>query len=85
MRFIVHEPTTGTNKVWSVSGPDTVDGYTKIPKTIGQMKGDIIVFLGEGNPVRLPVGQDGQVLMADSTAPLGVRWVTLEEEDNGNE
>lgn len=77
MKFIVHEPTTNTNKVYSVSGPDTIDGYSKIPKSIGMMKGDMIVFTAEGNPVRLPVGSNGQVLVADSTSEFGVKWVNL--------
>lgn len=76
-RFVVHEPTTGTRKVYSVSGPDTIDGYTKIAKSIGQMKGDIIVFRGERDCVRLPVGTDGQVLVADSSTETGLRWATL--------
>lgn len=75
MRFIVREPNTNTEKIYSVSGPDTIDGYTKIPKSIGQMKGDIIVFRGEGDPIRLPVGQDGQVLVADSSTETGLKWV----------
>ena len=75
MRFVIHESTTGTNKAWSVNGPDTIDGYTKIPKSIGQLKGDIIVFRGEGDPVRLPIGQDGQVLVADSSTETGLKWV----------
>ena len=77
MKFVVHEPSTNTRKVYSVSGPETIDGYTKIPKSIGQLKGDIIVFRGEGDPIRLPIGQDGQVLVADSSTESGVKWVTL--------
>lgn len=77
MRFVIREPNTNTEKVYSVSGPDTIDGYTKIPKSIGQMKGDIIVFRGEGDPIRLPVGQDGQVLVADSTTETGLRWTDM--------
>lgn len=77
MKYVVHEPTTGKKEVYRVSGPGTIDGVTKIPKAIGQMKGDIIVFRGEGDPVRLPVGSNGQVLVADSTAAAGVRWKTL--------
>lgn len=77
MRFVIREPNTNTEKIYSVSGPDTVDGYTKIPKSIGQMKGDIIVFRGEGDPIRLPVGQDGQVLVADSTTETGLRWTDM--------
>ena len=50
-----------------------------IPISMGLMKGDILVYRGEGDIVRLPVGQDGQVLTADSTAELGVKWTTLSE------
>lgn len=77
MRFIVNEPSTGTRKSYKVNGPDTIDGFTKIPKSIGQLKGDIIVFRGDSDPVRLPVGQNGQVLVADSSTELGVKWATL--------
>lgn len=75
MRFVIHESTTGTNKVWSVSGPDTVDGYTKIPKSIGKMKGDIIVFQADGYPVRLPLGTNGQVLKVNTSTDTGLEWV----------
>jgi hypothetical protein len=76
MRFIVHEPTTGTNRVWSVSGPDTIDGYTKIPKSIGHMKGDIIVFKGDGNPTVLQLGLPGQYLRVNTDTETGLEWVT---------
>lgn len=39
-------------------------------------KGDIIVYTGTDN-VRLPVGIDTQVLVADSTQPYGVKWGTI--------
>lgn len=45
-----------------------------VPIGMGLMKGDILVFRGEGDLVRLPVGNDGQVLTADSSAELGVKW-----------
>ena len=45
-----------------------------IPLSIGLMKGDILVYRGEGDLVRLPVGTNGQVLTADSTTELGVKW-----------
>ena len=38
-------------------------------------KGDMIVYTGTDN-VRLPVGTDGQVLIADSTTTEGVKWFT---------
>jgi len=47
-----------------------------VPIGMGLMKGDILVFRGEGYLERLPVGTDGQVLTADSTSELGVAWKT---------
>ena len=47
---------------------------SSIPMSIGMMKGDIIVFRGEGDPVRLPVGTAGQVLTVDPSSELGVKW-----------
>ena len=45
---------------------------TDLPKGIQTTKGDVI---GYGTaPARLGVGADGQVMMADSTQTLGVRW-----------
>ena len=45
-----------------------------VPVDMGLMKGDILVYRGEGDLVRLPVGNDGQVLTADSDSELGVKW-----------
>lgn len=45
-----------------------------VPISMGLMKGDILVYRGENDLVRLPVGTDGQVLTADSTSELGVKW-----------
>ena len=47
-----------------------------VPINMGLMKGDILVYKGEGNLARLPVGLDGQVLTADSSSELGVAWKT---------
>lgn len=45
-----------------------------IPIAMGLLKGDLLVYRGEGYLERLPVGTDGQVLTADSDSELGVRW-----------
>ena len=45
-----------------------------IPAIAGLAKGDIIVFRGPGDFVRLPVGTRGQVLTADPDTELGVKW-----------
>ena len=54
--------------------PDEENVSGSIPMSIGLMKGDILVYRGEGDVVRLPVGTDGQVLTADSSSALGVKW-----------
>lgn len=55
---------------------EATDSVNRIPLGIGLQKGDILVYEDVGKIHRLPVGNDGQVLMADSTAELGIRWVT---------
>lgn len=40
-------------------------------------KGDTIAATGSSTPVRVPVGLNGQVLTADSTAAPGVSWQTV--------
>ena len=56
---------------------DPTNGIDNISAELGLAKGDIIVFRGPGDAVRLPVGTDGQVLMADSSEPLGMKWADL--------
>ena len=53
---------------------DKTGSYNVIPVMIGLEKGDILVYKGEGNIARLPVGTAGQKLTADPTSELGVKW-----------
>ena len=48
-------------------------GYgNNIPKSIGQAKGDLILFRGRGDPVRMQAGNvDGRILVTDSSSPTG--------------
>lgn len=62
-----------TKKVFSVN-VSAIDNYGKLSADIGLLKGDMIVYRGNGDPVRLPVGTTGKVLTADPTQPEGVRW-----------
>lgn len=47
-----------------------------INKTILDAKGDLVVASAADTPAKLSVGTNGQVLIADSSAPLGVAWAT---------
>ena len=47
-----------------------------INKTILDAKGDLVVASAADTPGKLAVGTDGQVLVANSGAPLGVAWAT---------
>jgi hypothetical protein len=45
-----------------------------IPETIVDVKGDLIVATAADTVVRLPAGNDGEILMANSDATEGVAW-----------
>jgi hypothetical protein len=47
-----------------------------VPKATYTALGDIVSGTGAGTFVALAVGADGQTLVADSTAPSGLKWVT---------
>lgn len=69
-RNIIAEPKKTVYKVYV----DVVNSYNKIPAGIGLMKGDLIVFRGEGDPVRFSSGNvNGKTLVTDNTSPTG--WV----------
>lgn len=51
-----------------------MDVDAMIPRSIGQAKGDLIAFTASSTPTRVPVGTNGQVLVADSAQAAGVRW-----------
>jgi len=55
-----------------------------IPNQIEEViaaKGDLIVAASPSGASRLAIGTNGQVLSANSSAPLGVQWVTLPSTD----
>lgn len=40
-------------------------------------KGDLLVGIGPNTATRLPVGTDGQILIADSSQTTGLRWIDI--------
>ena len=58
-------------------GLDNVSNEAQIAKVIGTTKGDVIVFSGSAIPVRMAVGTDGQIIMADSVQASGVKWAAV--------
>ncbi len=79
----VTAPLTISNGLISIPSATSIrDGYlsqtdwstfnNKLSGTLLTTKGDIIGY--SNTPVRLPVGTNGQVLVADSTQTLGIKW-----------
>lgn len=64
-----------------VDGDLTVNGNVSAYYYFGtgtfDAKGDILVGTGDNAYDNLPVGSDGQVLMANSSASTGVNWTTI--------
>ena len=79
MKLIVREHIIAiaepVKKVFNVT-IDAINAYGKIPASIGIKKGDLIVFRGEGDPVRLPAGNvNGRILVTDDTTETG--WAII--------
>lgn len=65
---------TGDDATFFTAGTATADAA--IPKAVVTAKGDIIAASASGVPDNLAVGANGQLLVADSTQTLGVKWAT---------
>lgn len=60
--------------VTAIGPTGALTGYT--PNSTYTTKGDILAATGSASVTRLPVGADGQYLIADSGAATGVSWTT---------
>lgn len=59
---------------WEPVGLAAPDIESAVSKTLVDAKGDILVGSADNSISRLSVGDDQDVLVADSEAPLGVAW-----------
>ena len=67
------QPEVPINDAWNkIDAAIHSEAGTSLPLTT---KGDLVGF--DTVPDRVPVGTDGNVLTADSTQPLGVRWAAV--------
>lgn len=75
MKLIVREHITAIaepiKKVYNVT-IDAVNNFGKIPASIGEKKGDLIIFRGPGDPIRIPAGTiAGRILVTDPDSECG--------------
>ena len=66
--LLTADSTTATGVKWAAPSTDL------ILKSMLTTKGDLVVTTAAATPVRLGVGTNGQVLVADSAQAAGVRW-----------
>jgi hypothetical protein len=82
-QVLVADSSTGTGLAWSSEADPTA-----IQKAIVDAKGDLIAATAADTPARLPIGTDGQYLVANSGASTGMAWTTpniaLGTETTGN-
>lgn len=70
-QVLVADSSTTTGLAWSSEADPTA-----ITKSIIDAKGDMIVGTANDTPARLPIGTNGQYLVANSSATEGVAWTT---------
>lgn len=71
-QVLTADSTQATGVKWATPG----SGGGAILASLLDAKGDLVVASANDTAARLGVGADGQVLTADSTQSLGVKWAT---------
>jgi hypothetical protein len=66
---------TGDDATFFTAGVATADAA--IPKALVTAKGDVVGATASGVPDNLAVGTNGQYLVADSAAAMGIKWATF--------
>ena len=66
---------TGDDATFFTAGVATADAA--IPKALVTAKGDVVGATASGVPDNLAVGTNGQYLVADSAASMGIKWATF--------
>jgi hypothetical protein len=67
-------PSGNTNVTWQADGSNNVSGYVPNATVPLTTKGDVLGY--DTAPDRIPIGSNGQVLTADSTQALGLKWAS---------
>ena len=73
----LHASTHYANGTDPIDVKDLADSQNNLLTHAFTAKGQILVGTGNGTYTALPVGSDGQVLVADSTQASGVKWATI--------
>lgn len=87
-------PADGTGQLWADFGNgrflftatdledrvEDIEGQGSSGFALLAARGDLIVATADDTPIRLGVGNSGQVLTADPTQPAGMRWATVAEQ-----
>jgi hypothetical protein len=73
----LHASTHYANGTDPIDVKDLADSDRNLLKNAFTAKGQILVGTGNGTYTALPLGADGQVLVADSTQASGVKWANI--------
>lgn len=72
------------NQVLVTDGNGVTSWITALLPGVGTAKGDLIAFSGASVAARLPVGTNGQYLIASSAETLGVKWDSVTSGGSGS-